>query len=118
MGNQVFVGKVGENPKYLITNYHVIADYVEYGSGELMSGIVDDMEVIWRSKIRIYFDSSDYEEAYLVAKDEAKDIAILNLESATSKRKPIALCSPTDELIGSNVYAVGYPGLLYSCLPE
>ncbi len=110
-GTGFFVGKIGENPKYLITNYHVIADYVEYGSGELMSGIVDDMEVIWRSKIRIYFDSSDYEEAYLVAKDEAKDIAILNLESATSKRKPIALCSPTDELIGSNVYAVGYPGL-------
>ncbi len=110
-GTGFFVGKTGKDPMYLVTNYHVIADYVNYGSGDRISGVVDDVEVAWRSKIRVYFDSSDYEEAYLVAKDEAKDIAILNLGSATSKRKPIALCSPTEELIGSNVYAVGYPGL-------
>lgn len=110
-GTGFFVGKTGENPKYLVTNYHVISDYIEYGSGELISGTVDDMQVQGRSKIRVYYDSADYEEAYLVSGDESKDIAILKLGAATSKRKPIALCSPTDALVGSTVYAVGYPGL-------
>lgn len=110
-GTGFFVGKTGENPQYLVTNYHVISDYIEYGSGELFSGTVDNMQVQGRSKIRVYYDSADYEEAYLVSGDESKDIAILKLGAATSKRKPISLCSPTDELVGSTVFAVGYPGL-------
>lgn len=110
-GSGFFVGEMNENPKYLVTNYHVISDYIEYGSGELISATVDGMNVQGRSKIRVYYDSDDYEEAYIVASDESKDIAILKLGSATSKRKPVYLCSPTDSLIGADIYAVGYPGL-------
>lgn len=110
-GTGFFVGKTGENPKYLITNYHVISGYIEYGSGELIDYTVENVQMQGRSKIRVYYDSNDYEEAYLVSGDKSKDIAILKLGAATPKRKPIALCSPTDELVGSTVYAVGYPGL-------
>lgn len=117
-GTGFFVGEQGEDPTYLITNYHVIADFVEYGSGELISGTIDGRQVQGRSKIRVYFDADSYVSAYLVSGDESKDIAVLKLETATSRRKPIALCSPTDELVGSTVYAVGYPGLADNVFAE
>ena len=34
-GSCFFVGKDGENPQYLVTNYHVIQDYYESGAGEI-----------------------------------------------------------------------------------
>ena len=117
-GTGFFVGKTGEDPTYLVTNYHVISDYVEYGSGELVSGTIDGMEVQGRSKIRVYFGANDYVPAYMVSGDEGKDIGILKLEKATSKRIPISLCSPTDALVGSTVYAVGYPGLSDNVIAE
>lgn len=117
-GTGFFVGETGKDPMYLVTNYHVIADFVGYGSGELISVSIDGMQVQGRSKIRVYFDANDYVSAYLVGGDESKDIAILKLEKATSKRKPITLCSPTEELVGSTVYAVGYPGLADNVIAE
>lgn len=117
-GTGFFVGEQGKDPTYLVTNYHVIADFVGYGSGELISGNIDGMQVQGRSKIRVYFDANDYVPAYLVSGDASKDIAILKLEKATSKRKPITLCSPTDALVGSTVYAVGYPGLADNVIAE
>ena len=117
-GTGFFVGEQGKDPSYLVTNYHVIADFVGYGSGELISGNIDGMQVQGRSKIRVYFDANDYVPAYLVSGDASKDIAILKLEKATSKRKPITLCSPTDALVGSTVYAVGYPGLADNVIAE
>lgn len=117
-GTGFFVGETGKDPTYLVTNYHVIADFVGYGSGELISGTIEGVQVQGRSKIRVYFDANDYVSAYLVSGDESKDIAVLKLEKATSKRKPITLCSPTDELVGSTVYAVGYPGLADNVIAE
>lgn len=117
-GTGFFVGETGKDPTYLVTNYHVIADFVGYGSGELISGTIEGVQVQGRSKIRVYFDANDYVSAYLVSGDESKDIAVLKLEKATSKRKPITLCSPTDELVGSTVYAVGYPGLSDNVIAE
>lgn len=110
-GTGFFVGNQGENPTYLVTNYHVISDFVEYGSGELSSYKINGQTMQGRSKVRVYYDSSDYEEAYVVGYDASKDVALLKLSSATDKRKPVSLCSPDDSMVGSNIYAVGYPGL-------
>lgn len=112
-GTGFFVGKEGEDPQYLVTNYHVIDKYVYYDSGELIKyNDKSTGENIWvRSKIRAYYSSDEYEELYPVEYDEIKDIAILKLANPTSKRKPLPLVSPTDDMVGSNVYAVGYPGL-------
>jgi len=117
-GTGFFVGETGKDPTYLVTNYHVIADFVGYGKGELFNGTIEGVQVQGRSKIRVYFDANDYVSAFLVSGDESKDIAILKLEAPTAKRKPISLCSPTDELIGSTVYAVGYPGLADNVIAE
>ena len=110
-GSGFFVGKLGEDPSFLITNYHVIADFVDYGQGELVTISVDGERMTGRSKIRVYYDSKDYEEAYVVGYDAIKDVAVLKLANPTSKRKAIPIEAPTDAMVGSKVYAVGYPGL-------
>ena len=107
-GTGFFVGADGEQPTYLITNYHVVDLFVEYGAGEPLG--IDGVK-IGRGHILVCYDSNDYEEAYYVAGDEIKDIAILKLDHSTSKRRPLHLCKPTDDMVGSSIYAVGYPGL-------
>ena len=96
---------------YLITNHHVIEPFLESGEGELVQAETTEGVLTGRSKIRVFYDSDDFEEAYPVAYDEIKDLAVLKLGAATSKRTPLPLCSPTDNMVGSTIYAVGYPGL-------
>ena len=110
-GTGFFVGEEGQDPMYLITNHHVIEPFLESGEGELVQAETTEGILTGRSKIRVYYDSDDYEEAYPVAYDEIKDLAVLKLGAATSKRTPLPLCSPTDDMVGSTIYAVGYPGL-------
>ena len=109
-GSGFFVGESGTNPQYLITNYHVVEDFIDYGAGDLTT-VYDEYynEMTGRAKIRVYYDSRDYEEAYYVAGDQLKDIAVLKLGNATSKRVPIALQSPEDSMVCDTVYAIGSP---------
>lgn len=110
-GTGFFVGNSGENPQYLVTNYHVIDSFIEFGKGELSTWNIDDLEFSGRSKVRIYYDSKEFEESYPVEYDSTKDVAVFKLANPTDKRKPIALSSPKDEMVGSEVYAIGFPGL-------
>ena len=111
-GTGFFVGDPDEEVEYLITNHHVVADFLEYGSGESVNVQLEDgSNVNVKTKVRVYFDSSDYMEAYVVDYNETKDLALLKLFSKTDKRKAIPVCSPSDDMIGSTVYCVGYPGL-------
>ena len=110
-GTGFFVGEEGQDPMYLITNHHVIEPFLESGEGELVQAETTEGVLTGRSKIRVFYDSDDFEEAYPVAYDEIKDLAVLKLGAATSKRTPLPLCSPTDNIVGSTIYAVGYPGL-------
>lgn len=111
-GSGFFVGNQEEDPSYLVTNYHVIADYINFGSGELTT--IEDVDgnlLEGRSIIRIYYDSLDCEEAYLIDSNQSKDIAVLKLADRTSKRKPLAFSIPSDSIVGSEIHAVGYPDL-------
>ncbi len=110
-GTGFFIGNPDENPEYLITNYHVISDFQDFGAGELVKVELDGEVMNVRVKIRVFYSSNDYEEAYVIDYNETKDIAVLKLASPTDERKAIPLCSPTDDMIGSDVYCVGYPGL-------
>lgn len=110
-GTCFFVGKTGQSPSYLITNYHVIDLWEEFGSGELVTLRVSGGEVAGRSKIRVYFDANDYVEAYHMDSDSGKDVAILQLASPTLERVSIPVLIPTEEMVGKVVYSVGFPGL-------
>lgn len=111
-GSGFFVGKEGEDPQYLITNHHVIADYLYFGAGQNASYMDEDgMIYTLKSYVRVYYDSDDYVEAYVVGYNEVADVAVLRLEEPTSKRSALQLCSPTGDMVGSKVYALGFPGI-------
>lgn len=111
-GTCFFVGKKNSKVEYLVTNHHVVEDFLKHGGGEETDELVQNgVTVKGKWKVRVYFDSSDYEEAYIVDYDDKKDIALLKLDKPTDKRTALPLCSPTDDMVGSNVYAVGYPDL-------
>lgn len=127
-GSGFFVGKEGSDVQYLVTNHHVIKDYLYNGAGEYVNGIQLDLdgdgrreyyEIPGKMKIRVYFDSDDYEEGYAVDYDDAKDIAVLSLDKPSDKRKPLKLLSPTEDMVGSSIYTVGYPSIadVYSIDP-
>lgn len=96
-GTGFFVGEEGENPEYIITNCHVIEEYIL--AGEALGG----------GELYVMFDESDQQEAYLVVYDAAKDVAVLKLAEPTDKRVPLQLRDPQEDALGSEVYAVGYP---------
>lgn len=123
-GTGFFVGNNGEDPKYLITNYHVIEYYINLGKGELVNApaeyISGDSEdagkvITGRAKIYVYFDSlksGDCVEAYPVDYDSGKDLAVLKLANPTSKRRSLPLLEPTNDMVGqNNIHTVGFPGV-------
>ena len=110
-GSCFFVGAKGKDPTNMVTNYHVISDYVDYGAGELIDFSAGGRSYSGRTQIRIYFNSDDYVEAFPVEYDTKKDIAVLKLEAPTSERKPIALLPVEDSMVGESIYAIGYPGI-------
>ena len=96
-GTGFFVGEEGKNPEYIITNCHVVEEYIL--AGEALGG----------GQLYVMFDADDQEEAYLVVYDYAKDVAVLKLAEPTEKRSPLLLADAGEEDLGSEVYAVGYP---------
>lgn len=111
-GTGFFIGDPKEDVQYLITNHHVVEDYLLNGRGEYIeTQLADGSYIMVKLKIRVYFDSKDYEEAYVIDYNETKDIALLRLARETDERKALPICSPKDDMIGSTIYCVGYPGL-------
>lgn len=110
-GTCFFVGNPKEGAEYLITNHHVIELFLERGKGEYVEAMVDGEQVIFKYIVRVYYDSKNYDEAYVVDYNKSKDIALLKLAAPTNEKKAIPLCSPTEDMVGSTVYCVGYPGL-------
>lgn len=98
-GTGFFVGLEETAPQYIVTNYHVIEYYVKSGGGQGQSTLV------------VAYDQKDYEEAYVVAYDVEKDLAILKIADPTTKRKPLALKTTTEDLVGSTAFAIGFPAI-------
>lgn len=102
-GTGFFVGAKGEDPQYIVTNYHVIEYYIQLGGGT--KGAYSNMQ------LSAYYASDDHEPLYIVDYDESKDIAVLRLNQPTDKRVPVQLRTPDDGLIGETAYAIGYPAI-------
>ncbi len=116
-GSGFFVGNAGENPQYLVTNHHVIQHYLAAQEGKKGRYICYNQwtgQIYFyfdKAVIRVYFDENDFVEAYPVAYNEKSDVAVLRIEEATDKRKPLSVAAPTDDMVGDAVYAFGFPGL-------
>ena len=96
-GTGFFVGTPGEDPEYIVTNCHVVEEFIL--AGKALGG----------GELHVLFDQNDEAEAYLVDYDAEKDIAVLRLEEPTGKRVPLQMREPEDDMLGDEVYAVGYP---------
>ena len=109
-GTGFFIGREGEAPQYMVTNRHVIEDYLGLNSGDRFLPLGNNSI---RATIRVYFDDNDFEEAYPVYYDEREgyDIAILRLDKPTSKRTPIKLSIPDASSRSNTIFCVGYPGI-------
>ena len=109
-GTGFFVGKAGENPQYLVTNHHVVEDFISFNAGTATAVTTEDVSFVLQTHLYVFFDSSDYVEAQLIDYNETNDVAVLKLASATDKRKPLVLRSPEEKMVGQQAYAIGYPG--------
>ena len=96
-GTGFFVGTPGEDPEYIVTNCHVVDDFIL--AGKALGG----------GELHVLFDQDEEEEAYLVDYDVEKDIAVLRLEEPTDKRSALQMREVEDTMLGDEVYAVGYP---------
>lgn len=119
MGTGFFVGIKGENPQYLVTNHHVISDYLDYNSGQKIVATTNSGDqLLLNAIIRVYYNESDYEEAYVVEADEVNDFAVLRLAAPTDKRSGLPISIPNEEMVGSTAYSVGFPGAADSLIFE
>ena len=96
-GTGFFVGKEGEKPQYIITNCHVVEDFIL--AGKASGG----------GELKVMYGKDDEEEAYLVDYDYEKDVAVLRLAEPTDKRVPLMMQEPSEDMLGTTVHAVGFP---------
>lgn len=96
-GTGFFVGEEGQDPQYIVTNCHVVEDFIL--AGKALGG----------GELHVLFDQDDEAEAYLVDYDAEKDLAVLRLAEPTDKRAPLSMRQAEDSMLGDEVYAVGYP---------
>lgn len=123
-GSGFFIGASGEDPKYLVTNQHVIDAYMDAGEGEAVmipyDVQVDEQGNVYvrciagsECELRVYFAKNDFEYATVVSEGDSNkvDLAVLELvDGPTAKRHALQLMAPTEDMAGETVYAVGYPG--------
>lgn len=125
-GSGFFVGKSKDNPQYIVTNYHVIDDFIKSGEG---GGYISVDGVSKRSiggieytiyscieasscELRVYYSDDDYEKAYVDCSGDLEklDLAVLRLNSPTDKRHALKIAPVSESNVGETIYTVGYPG--------
>ena len=119
-GSGFFIGENGEDPSYIVTNYHVVQEYVEYtgegGGYYLWTGMMyQGYDVVLYSEsteLRVYYSDKDYDVAYVdcYGAVEKVDLAVLRLRDATDKRIPLPIMEPDDSMVGTDVWSAGFPG--------
>lgn len=118
-GSGFFVGKEGEDPQYLVTNMHVVEDFVNAGEGGFFYTYwTKDSEgyavylTASSCELRVYYSANDYEMAYVDCHGDVEklDLAVLRLRNPTNKRKPLKFAEVSQSMIGDTVYTIGYPG--------
>ena len=113
-GTGFLIGEEGKDPEYLITNHHVVEDFLDCGEGEKFPVDKDkdgETDYVVRASLRVYFSGNDYVEARVVDYNDTADVAIVKLPQPTNERIPSTLHKAEKDEQGSNVYCVGYPGI-------
>ena len=118
-GSGFFIGKSGQKAQYIVTNHHVVADFINAGEGNQFGtyiGTTDGVNYIYIAaqscEMRVYYTKDEYEEAYVDCYGDMNkvDLAVLRLRDGTDKRHTLKLREPSSDMVGSTVYTVGFPG--------
>ena len=123
-GSGFFVGNLEEDPRYVVTNQHVVDEYAknengqyhffqEYYEPETYGSSYGVYLETGSCEMRVYYSENDWETAYLEASGDMEkvDLAVLRLREPTDKRHALALKIPTQDMVGTEkVSTVGYPG--------
>lgn len=122
-GSGFFVGKSKSDAQYIVTNHHVVADYIDAGEGGSYLSVFDyekDSQgqyiyyIVAASscEMRIYYDDDDYDIAYVdcYGDQEKTDLAVLKIREKTDKRHCLKIKGVSEDNVGDTVYTVGYPG--------
>ena len=98
-GTGFAIGDPNKPVEYIVTNAHVVTALGAVRPGE--------------GEIRVYYSyaENDYQIASVYKVDEVKDIAILKLPSATTKRTALVICPESEVKTGEAVLTLGYPGV-------
>lgn len=118
-GSGFFVGESGKDPSYIVTNQHVIDDFVNAGEGGKYSCLLKEVKegvylvlIASSCELRAYYDDDDYDVAYVDSTGDIDkvDLAVLKLRNATDQRKPLQIKVPTKDMVGATVHTLGFPG--------
>lgn len=122
-GSGFFVGESKDKAQYIVTNHHVVADYINAGEGDQFMQLIDVQQdangnnvgiviAADSSEMRIYYDDKDYDVAYVDCYgDQNKvDLAVLKLRDPTDKRHCLKIKAADEDMVGDTVYTIGYPG--------
>lgn len=122
-GSGFFVGQAGKPVDTIVTNKHVVEKY--YASYQLGDPYVEKIkdpaggwqQIPLRFKLIVQIDGEEYAVKKVIPSViEGADLAIIQLEQSTSKRKAATLGdTETDVKVTDTVYVIGYPG--YSDAP-
>lgn len=131
-GSGFFIGKEDEDPQYIVTNEHVVDDYIYCGMGEdiyyyFFDGYCDENGKIKESEedtgyrkaikldnceLRVYYSQEEYDSATVEAygSQDDVDLAVIKINTPTDKRHSLPIMIPRSDMIGETVYTVGFPG--------
>lgn len=122
-GSGFFVGDSKDNAQYIVTNHHVVYNYIKANEGETYSSYLytttgddgSEVDVYVRAdacEMRIYYDQDNYDVAYVdcYGDREKVDLAVLRLRDKTDKRHCLPIKETTEDLVGTEVYTLGFPG--------
>lgn len=107
-GTGFAIGKKGKPVEYIVTNAHVTEMTVySKNNGQIVSENTGE----YATGIKVYFNekSNDYMIPQVVYFDRDKDICILKLPEATTKREPLPIADADKVNSGDTVYILGYP---------
>ena len=118
-GTGFFISQFEEGAQYIVTNAHVVEDYVTANEGGEFANLYGYDEnglayILYASscELRVYYDEDDYEPAYVecIGDSEKVDLAVLRLRNPTTKRQALPIMALTEDMVGSTDYTVGFPG--------
>ncbi|MBO6239516.1 MAG: trypsin-like peptidase domain-containing protein [Butyrivibrio sp.] len=124
-GSGFFVGEADVNPQFIVTNCHVVEDYIGGGEGGNVCRIplyyyepdtYGERYIVcvacYDYELRVYYSQDDYDVAYVDSYGDVDkvDLAVLKLNKATDKRHALPIMIPDNDMVGETIYTVGFPG--------